>query len=305
MWHRSPPLTALRAYAALVESGSVQAAAEQLSLTQGAVGHQIRALEEFLGVELVLRQGRKLMLTDAGRIYGYQVRQALNDIMEATHRVRRPQRADAEGVLRVSVLPSFLSGWLLARVPKFCRKHPRIRMHWHASMQMVPLDQGLVDCAIRFGHGNWPDALIRPLMKDQLIAVASPEFMRMNPALSLSRLLKHPLLHASESWSAYLSAMTQETDLRVPQPFMVFTDSTQMLQAAQQGLGVALTRRSIADDALAQNKLVLAWPHACEHASAYYALSPQAASDNPMREAFLTWLQQECVRYQAQITQAR
>ena len=91
------------------------AAADALSLTQGAVGHQIRALEDFVGQPLVSRQGRRMQLTEAGRIYGYQVRQALDDIAEATERLTLgPERATAQaGHVRVAVLPSFAQGWLL------------------------------------------------------------------------------------------------------------------------------------------------------------------------------------------------
>jgi LysR family glycine cleavage system transcriptional activator len=201
--------------------------------------------------------------------------------------------------LRVSVLPSFLHGWLLPRIQRFCRKHPRIRLHWHAAMDYACLEQGHVDCAIRFGHGRWGESITRPLMRDQLILVASPDFLSTHTVNTFERLLKCPLLHASESWSAYLSGLPQAPALRVPSPRMVFNDSTHLLDAAAQGMGVALTRRSIADKALNEGAITLAWPHVCEHASAYYALWPQHAGDNPMRETFLNRLQLECSRNSA------
>jgi LysR family glycine cleavage system transcriptional activator len=168
MTARTPPLPALRAFAALVRLGSIGAAAEELSLTQGAVGHQIRALEGFLDIQLVERSGRRLSLTEEGRAYGYQVRQALADIADATERLKRRQRPRETQLLRVSVLPSFAHGWLLARLAGFCRLHPHVRLTFHGSMAYVDLNEGKVDCAIRFGHGQWPDVVTRPLMNDRL-----------------------------------------------------------------------------------------------------------------------------------------
>ena len=165
MTSRTPPLPSLRAFAALVRLGSVSAVAEELSLTPGAVSHQIRALESFLEVALVERTGRRLVLTEQGRIYGYQVRQALDDISDATENTRRRSRQrKGEKLLRVSVLPSFAHGWLLPRLQDFCRLYPDIRVVIHGSMEYVDLNAGTVDCAIRFGHGNWADALIQPLI---------------------------------------------------------------------------------------------------------------------------------------------
>jgi LysR family glycine cleavage system transcriptional activator len=113
---RTPPLPALRAFAALVRLGSVAAAAQELSLTTGAVTHQIRALESFLNVALVQRDSRSLTLTEEGRIYGYQVRQALEVIAQASERLVRPRRSSRARALRVAVLPSFAHGWLIARL---------------------------------------------------------------------------------------------------------------------------------------------------------------------------------------------
>lgn len=299
MNQRPPPLTALRAFAALVKTGSVTAAAQTLNLTTGAVGHQIRALESFLEVPLVDRTGRQWVLTEAGRAYGYQIRQALDDIFDATYRVQRPRRRVPDDTeLRISVLPSFAQGWLLPRIASFCRKHPRVRLFWHASMDYAQFDQGRFDCAIRFGQGNWGDAVTRPLMGDQLILVSSPTLLANRRHTTLEQLLKLPLLHSSENWSAYLCSLPEPAQtIHRPPTHMEFNDSTHLIEAARLGLGLALTRRSIADRWLKDESLVMAWPHKCEHASAYYALLPGAAPVRPALEDFLAWLQAECVKF--------
>lgn len=299
---RTPPLPALRAFAAWVRLGSIQAAADELGLTAGAVSHQIRALEKFLDIALVERQGKKWRLTDSGRIYGYQVRQALQDIADVTERLRRRQpRRPAAQVLRVAVLPSFAQGWLLPRLADFMRWHPEVRLQLHSSMQYDDLAEGRFDCAIRFGHGQWPEVHSRLLMGDQLMLLASPQLLDAERPDDLQALLQLPLLHASENWSAWLAALP-ETDpqLQRPPTLMEFTDSTHLLEAARLGLGVALSRRSIADSLLQRRELVAAHPQLCAHSSSYYLLRPLQAPAHAACDAFADWLEGACVRFAAQ-----
>lgn len=298
MTGRSPPLPALRAFAAWVRLGSVAAAAEELKLTAGAVSHQIRALETFLDVALIERQARRWVLTEAGRIYGYQVRQALQDIVDVTERVRGHGRRTPTQDLRVAVLPSFANGWLLPRLQDFMRWHPLVRLHLLGSMAYADLDQGQVDCAIRFGHGRWPEADVQALMGDTLLLVAAPGLLGPEPPQSLQALLQLPLLHASENWAAWLADLVEGGHgVHRPASRMAFTDSTHLLEAARLGLGVALTRRSIADQMLQRRELVQAHPHECPHASGYYLLRPPAAPAHAAREAFADWLQGVCARF--------
>ena len=298
----TPPLSALRAFAALVRLGTISAAAEDMSLTQGAVAHQIRALESFLDVQLVERTGRRLVLTEQGRIYGYQVRQALDDIADATENTKRRSRVrKGEQVVRLSVLPSLAHGWLLLRLQDFCRLYPQVRLVLHGSMEYVDLNAGTVDCAIRFGHGNWPDVVTRPLMPDSLLLVASPQLLGKRPPTKLEQIMRMPLLHSIENWAAWISSMPNAAPLaHRPQTRMEFTDSTHLLEAARLGLGVALTRRSIADNLLQRGELVQAFAHTCVHSSSYYALLPTVTSVSEPLEQFLGWLQVECTRFTKQ-----
>lgn len=249
MLNRTPPLPALRAFAALVRLGSIGAAAQELNLTQGAISHQIRALETSLGVQLVERNQRRVALTDQGRIYGYQVRQALEDIADATENVRSLRSlSNHESVVRVAVLPSFLQGWLLPRLHGFCKIYRHVRLVFHGSMTYADLGAGQVDCAIRFGHGHWPDVSVRPLMGDSLLLVASPKLLGKNPPSSLSQVMRLPMLHSSENWANWLGSLGEAAlNVQRPKPRMEFTDSTHLLEAVRMGLGFALTRRSIAD----------------------------------------------------------
>ncbi len=298
MTGRAPPLPALRAFAAWVRLGSVNAAAEELKLTPGAVSHQIRALEEFLDVPLIERNGRRWTLTDTGRIYGYQVRQALQDIVDVTERVRSQRPVQQAQELRVAVLPSFAQGWLLPRLADFTRWHPHVRLQLHGSMDYVDLNEGQVDCAIRFGHGRWPEAEVRPLMGDSLVLLAAPSLLGPEPPQTLQALLQLPLLHASENWASWLADLSEaHSGVQRPPAQMTFTDSTHLLEAARQGLGVALSRRSIADNLLQRRELIPAHAHECAHASAYYLLLPPGSAKHAAREAFADWLQGTCARF--------
>lgn len=299
MTTRTPPLPALRAFTALVRLGTIGAAAEELSVTQGAIAHQIRALESFLEVQLMERSGRRLTLTEQGRIYGYQVRQALDDIADATENTKRRSRAKkGEPVVRVAVLPSFAHGWLLPRLQDFCRLYPQVRLVFHGSMDYVDLNSGTVDCAIRFGHGNWSDAVIRHLMPDSLLLVAAPSLMGKRTITKLEQVMRMPLLHSIENWATWTKSMPDSDPIADrPRSRMEFTDSTHLLEAARLGLGVALTRRSIADNLLERGELIQAVKHECMHSSHYYALLPQATEVNESLEQFLGWLQVECARF--------
>ncbi len=299
MTARIPPLPALRAFAAFIRLGSVQAAAEALSLTPGAVGHQIRALEEVLQLPLLERQGRRMILTEHGLLYGYQIRQALDDIASATESTALKGRTrGSTRVVRVSLLPSWAQGWLLPRLPSFCRQFPQTRLVFHGSMDYVDLGAGTVDCAIRFGHGSWPDAVVRPLMGDRLMVLAAPKLLGKRPPQTVEQLLRLPLLQSQESWASWLSSLPAPlNDVQRPAARLEFTDSTHLLEAARLGLGIALSRRSIADSLLERGELVPAFDHDCPHASSYYALLPKTASPTEATEQFLGWLQTECARF--------
>lgn len=299
MTGRTPPLPALRAFASLVRLGSVNAVAEELDLTPGAVSHQIRALEGFLDVPLVERTGRRLALTEHGRVYGYQVRQALEDLSDATDNIQRRNRQRKDDkLLRVSVLPSFAHGWLLPRLQEFTRMYPRTRLKLQSSMEYADLNDGTVDCAIRFGHGNWAGAIIRPLMPDSLLLVAAPSLLGKQPPEKLEQLLRLPLLHSVENWATWVSSISDaERQFQRPLTRMEFTDSTLLLEAARLGLGIALTRRSIADNLLTRGELVQALGYECMHSSNYYALQSNTKEASGPAEEFLGWLQMECRRF--------
>lgn len=291
-----PPLAALRAFEALARLGKVNLAATELHVTHSAVSHQIRSLEEYLGINLTERNGRGVTLTEEGRVYAYQIRQSLGEIAGVTekflYRTRHPQ-------LSLSVLPSFGMFWLLPRLQGFLDAHPGLRLKLVASMELSSFEGEIIDAAIRFGHGKWPDVHCEPLMSDSLIVVAAPQFNHGRLPTDAASVLEHPLLHASESWSTWLTAGGVEQTR--PPAALEFTDSTLMLEAARLGYGVALTRRSIAHAMIQRGQLVRLTDVEPVHASRYFMLWPTHSRRSAQLASLLTWLRQQIIEYQDSI----
>src|SRR6202142_3897311 len=146
-----PPLAALRAFEAAARHLNFSRAAEELPLTHGAISHQMKALEASLGVPLFHREGRRMLLTDAGQRFAARLRDVLDDLGAAVAEVaRRPGQQE----LTISVLPSFASLWLIPRLPSFHAAHPEIDVNIRATQALAEFGRGGVDLAIRIGQGN-------------------------------------------------------------------------------------------------------------------------------------------------------
>lgn len=288
-----PPLSSLRAFVAVARLGSVVAAAEELHVTHSAVSHQIRALEDYLGVALVSRTGRRTALTNEGRIYAYQIRQALDNVAAATARLRQQRGGQ---VLRVSVLPSFAMHWLVPRLPDWRARHPALALSLEASTSLTDFDNELADCSIRFGHGQWPNLHSHRLMGDTLLLVASPRLFPSGAPRTVMDALSVPTLQATESWSLWLSDADEFRAVEIPNPVVQFTDSTHMLEAARIGMGVALTRRSIATGLLARGELMQVTEIETPHTSSYYLVWPHRSHQSPTLEHFKVWLDEQTQR---------
>jgi LysR family glycine cleavage system transcriptional activator len=247
-----PPLGALRAFEAAARLGSFSRAAEEISVTHGAVSHQVRALERALGALLFQRNGRGIALTTAGQHLAERVGAALRDIAEAAQVVRRTSRD--KNVLTISTLPSFAARWLLPRLGRFMEQHPQIAVTVHTSLGLVDLQREEVDLAIRFGGGNWPGLAAHKFMEDEFFPVASPSFNRGRLPTRPADLAKFRLMRSHKvPWAPWFRA----AGVKLEEPRnAVFNDSSLLLQAAMDGRGIALARRSIAEDDIRAGRLV-------------------------------------------------
>src|SRR6266542_3073709 len=206
MPRRLPPLNALKTFEAAARHESFTRAAEELCVTQGAVSHQVKALEAELAVKLFNRERQRLIITEAGKDYLTVVRDALDRIAVGTERLLQRQNA---GVLTVSTSPDFAAKWLVHRLGHFAEAHAGIDLRVSATLHHVDFAREEVDLAVRHGDGNWPGLDTVRLCSEQLFPVCAPKLVSgRNRVTGASDLLKFPLLHLDDwkTWSRWFKA---------------------------------------------------------------------------------------------------
>lgn len=285
---RLPPLNALRAFEAAARHLSFTRAADELAVTQAAVSHQVKALEEWLGLRLFERENRTIYLTREGQRYLPAVRAALDTLAEAT---RRLTQGDARGALTVSVLPSFAAKWLLPRLNGFRQSQPEIDVRISSADHLVDFAREDVDLAVRMGNGQWTGVTSIKFLEENLFPVCSPNLLQGPHPLRRPEDLKfHTLLHDDmrQDWRTWLLAAGVEgVD---PSRGPGYTDSSLVIQAAVEGQGIALGRSALAASDLAQGRLVKPFEVTLPATFAYYVVFPPAAGEQPKVTAFVDWL---------------
>ncbi len=291
MTGRLPSLNGLRAFEAAARHLSFTVAAGELNVTQTAISHQIRRLEEELGVRLFVRQNRALALTPEAKDYLPGVRAAFNDLRLATDRLLRK---DNEHVLTVSTLASLAAKWLLPRLSSFQETHPGIDVRITTSTTLVDFKGGDVDAAIRYGRGHWPGLHADWLMADEMFPVCSPVLLTGSRPLKCPEdLAHHTLLHSSggydDDWRLWLTAAALPTDIS-KQPGLTFDLILMTVQAAIDGFGVAMGRTSYVQADIDKGRLVVPFKIALPVEAGFYLVSPEARPDPPKLAAFRQWL---------------
>ena len=290
---RLPPLNALRAFEAAARHLSFTRAASELHVTQTAISHQIRALEERLGVRLFRRLPRGLLLTEEAQRYLPPIRDAFDQIALATERLTT---VGASTTLTVSVLPSFATKWLVPRLGRFRAAHPDLDLRISASSQLVDFARDDVDVGIRMGRGVYPGLRVERLLGESLVPVCSPQLLEGAPPLRRPEDLRHHLLLHDEDYAGWelwlgLAGVDGVDARRGP----IFTDSGMVVQAAAEGQGVALARRLLAAGDLAAGRLMQPFDVSIPHDLAYYLVCPEATAEQPKIAAFRSWLMAEAV----------
>ena len=286
---RLPSLNGLRAFEAAARHLSFTNAAAELNVTQTAISHQIKRLEEELGIRLFVRQNRALALTPEAKEYLPGIRAAFNDLRLATDRLKR---RDNDHVLTVSTLASLAAKWLLPRLSAFQAEHPGIDVRLTTSMGLVDFRSGDVDAAIRYGRGQWPGVRADWLMADQLFPVCSPALLSGDKPLRCPEdLAHHVLLHSinEDDWRLWLTAAGLPTDIS-KQHGVTFDLILMVVQAAIDGIGVAIGRTSYVQDDIAKGRLVVPFKITLPADAGFYLVSPADRSDTPKLAAFRQWL---------------
>ncbi|MGH6899264.1 MAG: transcriptional regulator GcvA [Geminicoccaceae bacterium] len=289
---RLPPLNALRTFEAAARHLSFTKAADELFVTQAAVSHQIRTLEDHLGTRLFRRMNRALMLTDEGQALLPAVREAFDRLLAG---VRRVEELCCGGALTISTTPSFAASWLAGRLVRFQALHPEIELHLGATPRLVDFAREGIDCGIRYGEGDWPGLRVERLFQTALMPVCSPILRDgPHPLRQPEDLAHHTLLHAldgGDDWRLWLRAAgVQGID---PTRGPKFDSITLVLQAALNGAGVGIGRRQLVEAEVASGRLVAPFDLELTDECAYYFVAPGAMADQPKVVAFRDWLLQE------------
>jgi LysR family glycine cleavage system transcriptional activator len=291
MTARLPSLNGLRAFEAAARHLSFTRAASELNVTQTAISHQIRRLEQELGVRLFVRQNRALELTAEARDYLPGIRAAFNDLRVATDRLLR---RDDDHVLTISTLASLAAKWLLPRLATFQEAHPGIDVRITTSTALVDFRTGDVGAAIRYGRGHWPGLRANWLMADELFPVCSPALLTGDRPLRCPQdLANQTLLHTSggydDDWRLWLTAAGLPSN--IPKlPGLTFDLILLTVQAAIDGAGVAMGRTSYVEADIAKGRLVVPFTIALPADAGFYLVSPDGKADPPALAAFRSWL---------------
>lgn len=282
-----PPLNALRAFEAAARFESFNLAAEQLNVTPSAISHQIKSLEAILGVTLFHRRTRAVRLTDAGRDFLPSVHGAFEQLRTAVARINPPRQAR---VLTVSAAPIFAMGWLIPRLADFRTAHPDIDVRLDTALELVDFATSDVDVAIRYTAKPKREGLVvHWLFRGDPVVVCAP-----GVAAELENpedLHRVPLLHSSTSlgnWRAWLASadITGINSEQGPR----FDNDTLALEAAMNGLGVAIAHRETAARWIEKGHLVAPFNISVPGHHGYHLVYPEAAGDHHKVAAFREWL---------------
>lgn len=286
---RLPNLAALRAFEAAARHENFSRAAEEIHVTHGAISHQVRALEEELGVPLFARHGKRIAITPEGERFASVLRQALGDIAIAAAALQADARHKK---LTVTALPSFAARWLSPRLGRFIEQHPDMEVMLQSSSQLTDFVRESVDIGIRFGKGNYPGLATEKIMDDYYYPVASPRFNQGKLPETPSQLAKNPLLRCEmEPWTPWFQAAG--LDLPEPTRGLIFQDSSMLVRAAAEGHGIALARHAIAMTELESGELVRLFDIAVTCPQSYYLVCPPDSLRKPQVQAFRAWLLME------------
>src|SRR5215470_5469112 len=289
MVRRLPPLNALKAFEAVARSNSVTRAAEELSVTQGAVSQQIKALEATLGVKLFNRERQRLKITPAGREYLNVVREALDHIGAGTERLMQRQNA---GVLTVSTSLDFAAKWLVHRLASFAAAHPGIDLRVSATMHTVDFAREDIDVAVRHGDGNWPGLEATRLCAEQMFAICSPKLLAgRNRLQQPADVLKWPLLRLedqSKAWERWFALAGVVAPEQLPGP--VLNRASMLIDAAVDGQGIALARTTLAAWDLISRRIIRPFDLWWRPADTYWIVCPKVAASIPKIGRFRDWL---------------
>ncbi len=287
-----PPMGAIRAFAAAARLLSFTRAADELGVTQSAVSHGIRELEARIGKPLFLRDGRRLALTETGRLYLPFVGDALDRLRAGDRALADPERNPH--ILTVSVSPSFAAKWLVPRLGAFFAEHPDLDLRISATPQHVNLADGEIDLAVRHGDGHWPELDSVQLCREELFPVCNPVLLPEGATVQPADLAGLGLIHhrAPALWVDWYRTLGLEPPRGVGHG-PVYNEMSLAIDAAVAGQGVALARSALAALDLEAGRLVRPVPQCAPATFGYWIVCAPPSADLPKVARFRAWLLRE------------
>ncbi|EIK97619.1 LysR family transcriptional regulator [Pseudomonas sp. M47T1] len=295
MRRKIPSTTALICFEAAARHESFTKAAQELSLTQGAVCRQIGGLEEFLNVELFQRSRRGVKLTEAGLSYSRRVAAQLDAVERDTLSVMGQQGAN---VIELAVVPTFGTQWLLPRLKAFQQQHPEVTVNLTNRTRPFLFADTAFDAAIYFGDADWSGTQSHRLMGENPVPVCSPALLHQYSQLDAATIANLPLLQQTTrpyAWRQWFNSlgMNVSRDMTGPR-YELFS---MLSQAAMHEMGIALIPPFLIQRELEEGRLVIANAHAMASAKAYYLMIPERKVESASLKAFRDWLMAESIRY--------
>lgn len=291
-----PPLNPLHVFDTVSRLGSFTAAALALGVTQSAISRQIAVLEGFLDVRLFRRDQQGVTLTPMGEAYRAEVEPAFARISAATEALRE---VDRHAPLRLRVYATFAVKWLLARLPHFHARHTQIELQLSTTVAPVDFAREPIDMAVQFGDGVWADLSSQLLMPDVIQPVCSPRLLdAAGGILTLDDLRHQRLLHSHyrrTDWPDWLTAAGRPD---LSQPGSEFPSSVLTLQAATDGLGIAMGQMSLLENDLGTGRLVRLFDQPLTRPMGHYLVWPVATPPGHKGRAFAAWLADEVAKRQ-------
>ncbi|NBI12064.1 transcriptional regulator GcvA [[Haemophilus] felis] len=286
---RLPPLNALKAFESAARHLSFTKAAEELFVTQAAISHQIKLLEDFLGIVLFKRKNRALELTELGKVYFVDVSKILHRLAEATDKLRQQKN---EKHLTISVPQTFGIQWLVPHLSEFNQLYPEIEVR----LKGVDQDEGSlekeIDIAIYYGQGNWENLQVEKLVDANLLILASPKLLAKTPVEKPEDLKNHTLIHTHtrDNWQSMADFLQLESVNIQQGP--LFSHTFMALQAAIHGQGLVLANRILAQQEIDNGHLQIVLPTQLHDPKSFYVVNHLDVNDERI-QAFRTWIIQK------------
>lgn len=286
-----PSLALLRSFECAARHQSFTLAAQELHLTQSAISRQVKELEEVIGVPLFLRLGRRVALTQAGRVFAADIAVDLDRIRQST--LRAISAGSSGKVLRIATLPTFAARWLIPRLPHFQAANPGVEVSLSTRLEPFDLLNDRFDLAIHYGRRDWPNVDLLELCSEEMVPVASKTFLEGRSDLEPEDIAALPLLHLESrptAWADWLALHGVSSPALLPGK--QFDQFTMIIAAAATSLGLALLPQYLIEDELQSGALVPVGHRPLTTNNAYY-IARSSGVRSAHVDGFVRWIKNQ------------